>query len=98
MLLISYADIVATRKLLNPDEEMGNFKVHVEYIVNNYITRYLPLKGLDDIITYDEIKGLVGSEEAKPAYVALRKAIYMGRISLNREKIDKFLSNISWKE
>ena len=98
VLLISYADIVATRKLLNPDEEMGNFKVHVEYIVNNYITRYLPLKGLDDIITYDEIKGLVGSEEAKPDHVALRKAIYMGRISLNREKIDKFLSNISWKE
>ncbi len=98
VLLISYADIVATRKLLNPEEEMGNFKVHVEYIVNNYITRYLPLKGLDSIITFDNVKSLVGEKEASPAYNALRKAIYMGKISLKKESIDKFLSNISWKD
>ena len=97
MLLIGYADIVATRKLLNPDEEMGNFKVHVEYIANNYITRYLPLKEMDKIITFEEIKKLVGEHEAMPAYEALRKSIYMGRVPLKRDKIDKFLSNISWR-
>lgn len=97
VLLIGYADIVATRKLLNPDEEMGNFKVHVEYIANNYITRYLPLKEMDKIITFEEIKKLVGEHEAMPAYEALRKSIYMGRVPLKRDKIDKFLSNISWR-
>ncbi|SHK09633.1 HD domain-containing protein [Tepidibacter formicigenes] len=40
ILLIGYSDIVATRKLLNPHEDMGMFKVHIEYIANNYITRY----------------------------------------------------------
>ncbi len=97
VLLIGYADIVATRKLLNPDEEMGNFKVHVEYIANNYITRYLPLKNLQEIVTFDEIKVMVGENEAETAYNALRKAIYMGRVSLKKEKIEKFLLEGSWK-
>ena len=50
-----------------------------------------------DIPTYEEIKKLVGEHEAMPAYEALRKSIYMGRVPLKRDKIDKFLSNISWR-
>ena len=47
--------------------------------------------------TFEEIKKLVGDHEAMPAYEALRKSIYMGRVPLKRDKIDKFLSNISWR-
>lgn len=41
ILLIGYSDIVATRALLDPSEEMGNFKVYTEYMANNYLLRYL---------------------------------------------------------
>ncbi|WP_425446822.1 HD domain-containing protein [Dethiothermospora halolimnae] len=40
ILLIALADIIATRKLLNPEEPMEKFKIHIEYIVSNYLTRY----------------------------------------------------------
>lgn len=41
ILLLAYGDIVATRTLLDPGEEMGNFKVLIEYMANNYLLRYL---------------------------------------------------------
>ena len=40
VLLVGYADIVATRRLLNPSEEFGMYKIYLEYIANNYLTRY----------------------------------------------------------
>jgi len=40
ILIISLADIVATRKLLHPDEDMGKYKIHIEYLANNYLTRF----------------------------------------------------------
>ncbi len=40
VLLIALADIIATRKLLNPSEEMGKFKIYIEYMANNYLTRF----------------------------------------------------------
>ncbi len=94
VLLIGYADIVATRKLLNPDEEMGNFKVYIEYIANNYITRYLPLKKLDSIISHEEIRSLSGDKDPHQVYDNLKKEIYMGRVDLSKPKIVQYIENL----
>ncbi|MGF7058417.1 HD domain-containing protein [Brassicibacter mesophilus] len=40
VLLISLSDIIATRKVLQPDEDMGKYKIHIEYLANNYLTRF----------------------------------------------------------
>lgn len=39
--ILGYSDIVATRKLLNPKEDMGVVKTYMEYILTNYLYRYL---------------------------------------------------------
>ena len=39
-MLLGYADIVATRKLLNPNEDMGGIKTYMEYVLTNYIYKY----------------------------------------------------------
>lgn len=39
--LLGYADIVATRKLLNPNEDMGVIKTYMEYVLTNYIYKYI---------------------------------------------------------
>ena len=33
-MLLGYADIVATRKLLNPNEDNGVIKTYMEYVLN----------------------------------------------------------------
>ncbi|MGL4912034.1 MAG: HD domain-containing protein [Romboutsia sp.] len=38
--LLGYCDIVATRRLLNPNEDMGVIKTYMEYVLTNYIYRY----------------------------------------------------------
>ena len=40
IMLMGYADIVATRKLLNPNEDMGVIKTYMEYVLTNYIYKY----------------------------------------------------------
>ena len=40
ILLLGYCDIVATRKLLDPNEDMGIIKTYMEYALTNYIHRY----------------------------------------------------------
>lgn len=44
IMLLGYADIVATRKLLNPNEEVGVIKTYMEFILTNYEYRYKRLK------------------------------------------------------
>ncbi|MGL5694589.1 MAG: HD domain-containing protein [Peptostreptococcaceae bacterium] len=44
IMLLGYADIVATRKLLNPDEQVGTIKIYMEFILTNYEYRYKKLK------------------------------------------------------
>lgn len=44
IILLGYADIVATRKLLNPDEQVGTIKTYMEFILTNYEYRYKRLK------------------------------------------------------
>lgn len=41
VIILGYADIVATRKLLNPKEDMGVVATYMEYILTNYLYRYL---------------------------------------------------------
>ena len=43
-MILGYADIVATRKLLNPNEEVGVIKTYMEFILTNYEFRYKRLK------------------------------------------------------
>ena len=43
-MLLGYADIVSTRKLLNPNEEVGVIKTYMEFILTNYEYRYKRLK------------------------------------------------------
>ncbi|MEG1311831.1 MAG: HD domain-containing protein [Romboutsia sp.] len=40
ILLLGYADIVSTRKLLNPEENSEIIKTYMNYILTNYIYRY----------------------------------------------------------
>lgn len=40
IILIGYADIVATRKLLYPDEKVGTIKTYMDFILTNYEYRY----------------------------------------------------------
>ncbi|HSQ89862.1 HDIG domain-containing metalloprotein [Romboutsia sp.] len=40
ILLLGYCDIVATRKLLHPNEDTGVIKTYMEYVLTNYIYRY----------------------------------------------------------
>ncbi|SCI39148.1 MULTISPECIES: HD domain-containing protein [unclassified Romboutsia] len=40
IMLLGYADIVSTRKLLNPDEKVGTIKTYMEFILTNYEYRY----------------------------------------------------------
>ena len=38
--IIGYVDIVSTRKLIKPDEDMGIIKSYMNYAITNYIYRY----------------------------------------------------------
>ncbi|MGL5315510.1 MAG: HD domain-containing protein [Peptostreptococcaceae bacterium] len=38
--LLGYSDIVATRKLLDPNEDMGVIKTYMEYVLTNYLYKY----------------------------------------------------------
>lgn len=40
VMLLGYADIVSTRKLLNPNETSGTIKTYMEYIITNYEYRF----------------------------------------------------------
>lgn len=100
ILLIGYADIVATRKLLDPDEEMGMFKVHVEYIANNYLTRYLPARQAIQNISDEEIKKvteLTLEEDIEKLKNEIEKMIYMGQMSHKKEKILDYIKEKNQK-
>lgn len=95
ILLIALADIVATRKLLFPDEEMGKFKVHIEYMANNYLTRYKEIEDISNIITIDEIKDILNikNEKAKEVLESIKKRIYVSEIAKKKEKVIEYLKS-----
>jgi len=101
ILLIALADIVATRKLLDPNEEMGMFKVHIEYIANNYLTRFKPVEKLSSIISGNELMEALGLQEGiKIGQILeeIRKAIYFGQISESKEGILSLARELIAKE
>lgn len=97
ILLIALSDIVGTRKLLHPDEEMGKFKIHVEFMANNYITRFEESQDISDVITAaDILEEFELPEELLVSKILeeIRKAIFMGKIGRNKNSIMKYLKNI----
>lgn len=40
IVLLGYADIVSTRRLLDPNEDMGVIKTYMEYVLTNYLYKY----------------------------------------------------------
>ncbi|AOY75481.1 CCA tRNA nucleotidyltransferase [Clostridium formicaceticum] len=88
ILLIALGDIVATRKSLDPKEEMGMFKVHIEYMANNYLTRYKPIEDITRIIKGTEVMEALNIPEGSAVGEALekiRKVIYFGEIEPTKE-------------
>lgn len=97
VLLIALADIIATRKLLNPTEEMGKFKVHVEYIANNYLTRFKEIEDISNIIRGKDI--IMNFEIDEGTMIddlieEVRKAIYNGKIEANKESALSYIEKI----
>lgn len=41
--ILGYCDIISTRKLLNPQEDMNIIKTYMEYVLTNYIYKYKKL-------------------------------------------------------
>lgn len=94
LLLIALADIISTRKLLDPHEEMGIFKVHVEYIANNYITRYKPIEDITRIISGREVMEAVDLTESTfvgEVLEDIKKAMFYGHIPTHKEGALKYL-------
>lgn len=94
LLLIALADIISTRKLLDPHEEMGIFKVHVEYIANNYITRYKPIEDITNIISGREVMEAVDLTESTfvgEVLEDIKKAMFYGHIPSHKEGALKYL-------
>lgn len=94
ILLIALADIIATRKLLDPREEMGMFKVHIEYIANNYLTRYIPLKKISNFVTGKDVMEILHLSEGERVGKILdeiKRALYFGEIPFSRESILNYI-------
>ncbi|MTI65952.1 MAG: HD domain-containing protein [Firmicutes bacterium] len=96
ILLIALADIVSTRKLLDPNEEMGKYKVHIEYMANNYLTRYKEVEDISDIIDYRDIidKFSVDKKKAKDIIKKIKKAIYLGKIKKRKKEILLYIEDL----
>jgi poly(A) polymerase len=94
IILIGLADIISTRQLLKPHEEMGMYKVHAEYLANNYLTRFKRLEDISDIINGNDILEKFQIED-KTTIVniidSVKKAIFFGKIPLERERILKYI-------
>lgn len=94
VLLIGLADIISTRKLLNPHEAMGMHKIHAEYLANNYLTRFKTIMDISDIFNGEDIiknfeisdEGMVGK-----LFEEVRKAIFYGMIPPQKDSALRYL-------
>ncbi|EOD01068.1 CCA tRNA nucleotidyltransferase [Caldisalinibacter kiritimatiensis] len=97
ILLISLADIIATRKLLDPKEDMGKYKVFTEYLANNYLTRFKDIEKISDVITGREIlENFQLDEEVMIGDILeeVKKAIYNGKVSRRKKDVLKYIEDI----
>ena len=95
ILLIALADIVATRSILNPDEEMKKFKTYIEYIASNYLTRYLELEDLGEVIIGNQIMEILKLPQGKEIgkiILDIKKAIFMGEIAFEKDSIVDYIT------
>lgn len=94
IILIGLADIISTRQLLNPDEEMGMYKVHAEYLANNYLTRFKRLQDISDTINGKDILENFNIEDKRvigEILDSVKRAIFFGQIPLERDRILKYI-------
>lgn len=96
ILLISLADIIATRKLLHPHEEMGMYKVHIEYLANNYLTRFKDIVDLSNVVNGNDLKERFSLEDGihmGEILESLRKAIFFGKVPPERERALQYIQD-----
>lgn len=94
IILIGLADIISTRQLLNPHEEMGMYKVHAEYLANNYLTRFKRLEDINDIINGNDILEKYEIKDRRQIgeiIDSIKRAIFFGEIPLERDRIFKYI-------
>ena len=94
IILIGLADIISTRQLLKPHEEMGMYKVHAEYLANNYLTRFKRLEDISHVINGNDILENYDIEDKRiigEILDSIKKAIFFGEIPLERERILKYI-------
>lgn len=97
VLLVALADIVSTRRLLFPEEEMGKFKVHIEYMANNYLTRYKDVEDISHIITGTDIMSEFNIDEGIKVGELIgeaKKAIYLGKVPPRKNAVIDYLKNV----
>ena len=97
ILIIALADIMATRILLDPNEDMGKFKVHVEYMANNYLTRFKEVEDIRKIITGKDIMekfDLDSNITVEELMEEVKKAIYYGKISPSKSSAIRYIEKI----
>lgn len=94
IILIGLADIISTRQLLKPHEEMGMYKIHAEYLANNYLTRFKELQNISHIINGDDI---LKEFNIKDEYIigdiinSVKKAVFFGEIPLEKDRIIEYI-------
>ncbi len=94
IILIGLADIISTRQLLNPHEEMGMYKVHAEYLSNNYLTRFKQLEDITEIINGNDIIENFKIEDRRiigEIIDSVKRAIFFGKIPLEKDRILNYI-------
>jgi poly(A) polymerase len=96
IVLIGLADIISTRQLLNPNEEMGMYKVHAEYLANNYLTRFKQLEDISEVINGNDILERFNLEDKRivgEILDSVKRAIFFGKIPLEKDRILSYIEN-----
>lgn len=93
ILLIGLADIIATRRLLDPSEEMSIYKIYIEFIMNNYLVRYKPIYEVENMKRLKDIK-LEYPDDYKRILNSLVDEIYLGNVDQTEDGISSFIENI----
>lgn len=95
--LIALADITATRELLDPKEELNKFKVFTEYLIDNYLTRYLEVQDISTVITGKEIieeLGIASGTQIGELIEETKRAIYYGIIGRDGAEALEYMSKL----
>lgn len=92
ILLIALADIVATRMLLDPKEDMSKYKRFVEEIIHRYLGKYEKWRSLQQLVKGDVIMkhlNLPPGPVVGEIIEKIRKGLFLGEIAPDQEAIAK---------